>query len=391
MKILIAHNRYQQKGGEDFVVENESKLLASKGHEVSLLEVDNDHIRGPMSQLRASINCVYSGASKHQMSVALCSFKPDIVHFHNLFPTLSTSVIDACHEAKVPCVRTINNFRLICPKGILYRDGEVCEMCVGKTFAWPGVVHSCYRGSSVGTLVVAVTSFTDRRRVERSSLPQHYIVGLTEFGKEKLIEGRLPNAVYHVKPNFLFEDPGIGGGNGGYFVFVGRLVQEKGIEILLDAWKRYCPDLKLKIAGTGPLEHLCNEVASLNPNIEFLSHLPRSETQSLIKGAMAMVFPSVWYEGFPMSILEALAMGTPVIGSKIGSMAHTLIHGKTGLHFRPGDSASLSEQVRFVASHPQQQASMRIGARQDYETKYTADINYSILMDIYRQVIASQR
>jgi glycosyltransferase involved in cell wall biosynthesis len=389
LRILIAHNRYQQKGGEDFVFENESKLLASKGHRIHLLQVDNDHIQGPLSQIQAAADCIYSVKSKRAMASAIAEFQPEIVHIHNLFPAMSTSVLQACSEAGVPYVRTVNNFRMICPKGILYRDGSVCEACVGKRFAWPGVAHACYRSSRAGTLVVALASLTDRRRVESGTAKQHYIVGLTEFGKNKLIEGHIPKAVYHVKPNFLFEDPGIGAGAGGYFAFVGRLVQEKGIETLLEAWRQECSGQRLKIAGTGPLSSACIEASAQNPNIEFLGQLARDQTTDLIQNACAMIFPSVWYEGFPMSIVESLASGTPVIASKIGSMAHTLIHGQTGLHFVPGDASSLSEQVLRFSADTELQSRLRIGAREDYELKYTAEINYSRLIEIYETVIAS--
>jgi glycosyltransferase involved in cell wall biosynthesis len=389
LRILIAHNRYQQQGGEDFVVENERKLLASKGHRIHLLQVDNDHIQGPLSQIQAAADCIYSVKSKRAMASAIADFQPEIVHIHNLFPTMSTSVLQACSEARVPYVRTINNFRMICPKGILYRDGAVCESCVGKRFGWPGVAHACYRSSRAGSLVVALASFTDRKRVESGSIMQHYIVGLTEFGKSKLIEGRIPKAVYHVKPNFLFEDPGVGTGDGGYFVFVGRLVPEKGIDTLLEAWRHSCSGQRLKIAGTGPLSSACIEASVENPNVEFMGQLARDQTKELIQHASAMIFPSVWYEGFPMSILESLASGTPVIASELGSMAHTLIHGRTGLHFIPGDASSLSEQVLSFSADQDLQSRLRIGAREDYELKYTADINYSRLIDIYEAVIAS--
>jgi glycosyltransferase involved in cell wall biosynthesis len=389
LKILIVHNRYQQHGGEDFVVENESKLLRSKANEVRLVEVNNDHIHGLSAKISASMDSIHSAKSKGVMAELLNDFAPDIVHVHNLFPTLSPSILKACTEAGVPLVRTINNFRLVCPSGVLFRDGKICELCVGKHLAWPGVVHACYRQSHVGTLIVALSTLGDRRRMTRNRWANHYIVGLTDFGVQKLIQGGLPNAVYHVKPNFLFDDPGIGSGDGGYFIFVARLVPEKGVKTLLRAWKTRCSHLKLKIAGSGPLQDLVTEASRKNSNIEALGHTSQDETQALIKGATAMIFPSEWYEGFPMSILQSLAMGTPVIASNVGSMGHTILHEQTGLHFAAGDAFALSDQVLRLTGDPLLARRLRTGARKDYELKYTAETNYKSLMEIYQEVIAS--
>jgi glycosyltransferase involved in cell wall biosynthesis len=388
LKILIVHNRYQQHGGEDFVVENENQLLLSRGNDVRLMEVNNDHIHGLPAQISASVESIHSVKSKRAMAGAIADFCPDIVHVHNLFPTLSPSILEACTEAGVAMVRTIHNFRLICPSGVLFRDGKVCELCVGKSFAWPGVIHACYRGSNLGTLAVALSTLKDRGRMKKNRWPNHYI-GLTNFGVEKLIEGCLPNAVYHVKPNFLFQDPGVGGGDGGYFIFVARLVPEKGIETLLRAWEKDCAHLKLKVAGSGSLMELVAKASQKNPNIECLGHTSQADTEMLIKGALAMICPSEWYEGFPMSILQALAMGTPVVASKIGSMAQTIVHEQNGLHFTPGDAVSLSEQVLRIADHHDLARVLRVGARRDYELNYTAEINYRTLMGIYERVIAS--
>jgi glycosyltransferase involved in cell wall biosynthesis len=389
LKILIAHNRYQQMGGEDFVVENESHLLADRGHEVRLFQAHNDHIQGTRARVAAAVDSVYSRSSKQRLLQTLGDFRPDIVHIHNLFPTLSSSILGACDETGTPFVRTLHNYRLVCPKGILYRDGHVCEDCLRKDFAWPGIQHACYRDSRPGTLAVALSTRRERHTLTASTAKRHLIV-LTEFADRKFAQASFPNVQTHIKPNFLSTDPGVGPGDGGYFLYLGRLVQEKGIEPLLEAWRGAPAHLRLKIAGTGPLESLCKGAADTDPRIEFLGHVPRAEVQALIHGASAMIFPSVWYEGFPMSVVESLAAGTPVIASKIGSMEDIILHGETGLHFEPGNAASLREQLNRFALDHNLQARMRLGARADFVAKYTAETNYVRLLEIYLEVIRAQ-
>jgi glycosyltransferase involved in cell wall biosynthesis len=214
-------------------------------------------------------------------------------------------------------------------------------------------------------------------------------IALTDFARSKFIQGGLPADKIAIKPNFLTPDPGIGEGKGNYALFVGRLWPEKGIDTLLTAWEQIGNRLPLKIVGDGPLAPQVAEAMQHIPGIEWLQQQPRAQVLSLMKNATVLVMPSIWYEGFPMSIAEAYAIGLPVITSNIGSMSALIDHGRTGLHFRPGDAEDLVTQIEWVLTHFAEMVQMRQSVRAEFETKYTAEINYQMLMNIYQQAASS--
>jgi glycosyltransferase involved in cell wall biosynthesis len=388
VKILMLHNRYQVTSGEEIVVQAEKSLLETKGHNVALMEVDNANISSAFEKAKAAINVIYSVSSKRQVTDKIKSFCPDIVHIHNFFPILSPSVYYACHEAQVPVIQTLHNYRLLCSIASFFRDGKVCEDCLSKPFPWPGIVHGCYRGSKVGTATVAAMQSVHSMMGTWQDKVSSYIA-LTDFARSKFIQGGLPADKIAVKPNFLTPDPGIGEGKGNYVLFVGRLWPEKGIDTLLTAWQQIGNRLPLKIVGDGPLAPQVAEAMQQIPGIEWLKQQPRAKVLSLMKNATVLVMPSIWYEGFPMSIAEAYAIGLPVITSNIGSMSALIDHGRTGLHFRPGDAEDLVTQIEWVLTHFAEMVQMRQSVRAEFETKYTAEKNYQILMNIYQQAASS--
>jgi glycosyltransferase involved in cell wall biosynthesis len=391
MKILILHNRYQQAGGEDSVVAAERALLASHGHQVEVFEVDNDAISGGTSTFGVALNSLYSIRSKNAVTRALAEVKPDVAHVHNTFPVLSPSVYYACGAARIPVVQTLHNFRLMCPGGILLRDGRPCEDCVGKAFAFRGVQHGCYRGSKAGSFVSAAITGLHRAIGTYSHRVQRYIA-LTEFARNKYVQGGLPADKLVVKPNFVNPDPGPGTGDGGFALYVGRLYAEKGIQTLLEAWRAKQIAIPLKIIGDGTLVEECTRAAAESNNkIEFVGPKSKAEVLEWMGKASFLVFPSIWYEGLPMVLLESFARGTPVVASNLGSMTELITHGATGLHFTPGNAAELIAQVQWLCSHSSELQAMRAKARNEYETKYSGLQNYGRLMDIYQDAIRSYR
>jgi glycosyltransferase involved in cell wall biosynthesis len=212
-------------------------------------------------------------------------------------------------------------------------------------------------------------------------------IALTEFARQKFVEGGLPAGKIAVKPNFVSPDPGAGDAGGGYVLFVGRLSQEKGVETLLAAWKHLQGKVPLKILGDGPLAPTVAQAAKQSKEVEWLGRQPKDRVIALMKNARALIFPSVWYEGFPMVIAEAYAVGLPVIASNVGSMSSLIGHRRTGLHFRPGDPKALATQVTWALGHPAQLKRMRMAARAEYEDKYSAERNYQMLSNIYRTAI----
>jgi glycosyltransferase involved in cell wall biosynthesis len=237
----------------------------------------------------------------------------------------------------------------------------------------------------MATAAAAAMLATHNYRQTWSKAVSAYIA-LTDFARDKFIEGGFPKDKIFVKPNYLQSDPGIGKGNGHYALFVGRLTPEKGISTLLDAWRQIGTELPLQIAGDGPMAADVETAAAEMESVTWLKWLPRDEILQRMKDASVLILPSTWYEGFPMIIAEAFAVGLPVIASKLGSMASIVDHQRTGLHFQPGDANDLAEKVRWFLAHPELTGRMRAETRKEYETRYTAETNYGQMMEIYQRL-----
>ena len=389
MRILLLHNSYHFRGGEDIAVEQEHALLREHGHDVRLLLEHNDSFSGIAGAVSAACSAVYSARSRRRVADELRSFRPEVVHVHNFFPLLSPSVYLACREAGVPVLQTLHNYRLICPGANLFRDGRPCEDCVGRSVPWPGVLHGCYRGSRAGTAAVAAMVGIHNALNTWSNAVDAYIA-LTEFARHKLIKGGLPAERLHVKPNFVASDPGVGSGDGGYVLCVGRLSEGKGIDVLLEAWKLLETKIPLVIVGEGPL---ASKVASTARTIgaDYRGPLSRHDVAECMGRASLLVFPSVWYEAFPLVIAEALACGLPVLASDAGSAADLIDHGRTGLHFRSDDPKDLAAKVKTLWRDQELLGRMRKEARAEYDTHYNSQRNYARLMQIYGLVLAQKK
>jgi glycosyltransferase involved in cell wall biosynthesis len=385
VNILLVHNRYQQSGGEESVVEGERSLLSAHGHDVRLLTVSNETIGSLSSKIRTAGRTVYSVGARGLLRSEIVRDKPDVVHVHNFFPLLSPSVYDACRESKVPVVQTLHNYRLMCLNGLFFRDGRSCEDCLGKRVPWPGVVHACYRSSRVASAPVAAMIAAHRALGTWTEKVNAYIA-LTKFARRKFVEGGIPASRIAVKPNFVYPDPGIGQGQGDYALFVGRLEKGKGIETLLAAWKHLRENVRLKIVGSGPLAPRVEKSVAQVRGIEWLGQQPKENVLAMMKDAKVLIFPSLYYENLPMVLLEAFAVGLPVIVNYTGNMASLVEHGRTGYFHRPRDPRDLAAQVERALAHPAELERMRRAARAEYETKYTAACSYGSLISIYRTV-----
>lgn len=388
MRILLVHNRYLQPGGEDVVFAAERALLTRSGHEVVPFIEQNAQFDG-LNLLGVAVSTVWSRAAQRRLSQMLQEMHPDVVHFHNIFPMISPAAYYVCRKDEVPVVQTLHNYRLLCPNALFFRDGHICEDCMGK-IPWPGVVHACYRGSRAASTVIAAMLVVHRFLGTWTQRVDMYIA-LTEFARQKFIEGGLPAEKIAVKPNFVHPDPGPGEGQGGFALFVGRLSQEKGLDTLLAAWERLQGRVSLKIVGDGPLASEVAAAAERLDGVEWLGRKPREEVLDLMKQASFLILPSKIYENFPMTIAEAFATGLPVVASNLGAMATLIDHERTGLHFRPGGAEDLAAKVEWLLSHPVVLTQMRKEARAEYEAKYTAERNYRMLMEIYARAIENAR
>jgi len=356
-KILVVHNRYTQHGGEDEAVAAEIAMLRSRGHEVVELFEDNRRAHN-LGRLHVAATTIWSREWHRSLTDVLRRFRPDIAHFHNTFLLISPSAYYACRDAGVPVVQTLHNYRLLCPKAIMLRDGEACHLCVGRAIPWPGVWHACYRGSRAETAVVA-SMLTIHRMLGTWQDRVHAYIALTDFARRTFVEGGLPADKLFVKPNFIDPDPGLGDARGEYVLFVGRLAEDKGLTLLLRAWALCRPSVALKIIGDGPLRGSLAETLRQLPGVELLGWKPKGEVINQMKGAAFLVLPSLAYEGFPMVIAEAYATGLPVIASGHGSLAEIIIDGQTGLLSRPGDALDLGAKIRTLLNDNGGRARMR--------------------------------
>ena len=247
----MLHNHYQQPGGEDQVFEVEGALLEAHGHRVLRYTQHNDSV-ADMTRAELAKATVWNTVAYRELRTLIREEQPQVAHFHNTFPLISPAAYHAARAERVPVVQTLHNYRLICPSALFFREGRVCEDCSGKAVPWPGVAHACYRGSRSSSAAVAAM-LTAHRVLGTWSRAVDAYIGLTEFARQRFVRGGLPAEKIVVKPNFVHPDPGAGGGDGEYVLFVGRLSEEKGVDTLLKAWKRPRVRVPLKIVGDGPL------------------------------------------------------------------------------------------------------------------------------------------
>jgi glycosyltransferase involved in cell wall biosynthesis len=381
MQILSVHTNYKIRGGEDESRESEERLLEKMGHQVDRYEDSNYRI-DKLNQLDAAVRTIWSVEAYHVMRQKLIERSHDVVHVQNFFPIISPSIYYAAKEKGVPVVQTLRNYRLLCPNALFFRDGQVCEDCMGKPIPWPGVAHSCYKDSRAASGVVA-TMLTVHRALRTWTERVDLYIALTQFARQKFIDGGFPENKIVVKPNFVDPDPGQELEKEDFALYVGRLSVEKGLDTLISAWQHLGKPIPLKIIGDGPLQEQVVQASQQMPWIEWLGRKPLSEVYQLIGKAKLLIFPSKWYETFGRVAVEAFAKGTPVIASNIGAIAEIVDHGRTGLHFCPGDSEDLARQIDWSLSHPAQLIEMGHEARVEFETKYTAQENYRRLMEVY--------
>lgn len=363
--------------------DSELMLLRTHGHDVETLVLDNALIsdqRSPVDAVRLGVGTVWSREGHQSVANTLKRFPAEAVHFHNTFPRISPAAHYAAHAAGATVVQTLHNYRLLCANGMLLRDERPCEDCVGTRLALPALRHRCYRSSGAATAAVVAMQVVHRALGTWTRTVDHFIA-LTDFARRKFIEAGLPADRIAVEPNFVHPDPGLGQGDGNYALFVGRLSSEKGIETLLDAWRRV-RSLRLVIIGDGPLADKVRSAAEANRQIEWRGKLPSHSVLSAMRQARVLLIPSAWYEGLPRVLVEAYAVGLPVIASNLGALSAAVVPGRTGAHVPPQDSVAIAREVERISAS--ELAHLRDGARKEFEEKYAAPRHLEALLKLYR-------
>ena len=385
MKILLIHNAYRQRGGEDTVVEAEHELLERHGHYVERLMFDNEGIRRGLGQLISAAKSVFNRDSYRRTRAMIESFRPDVIHVHNTFYVASPSIYFAAADCGVPVVQTLHNYRLICPSVYLFHEGRVYEDNIRKLFPVGAIMKRVTQGSFVQSLVIAATTAIHKLRGTYRKRISRYIV-FTDFARSLFLRSSLgvPTEKFVIKPNFV-ADPGCDVGHDGEkYLFIGRLTEEKGIRVLMEAARRH--EFPLQIIGGGPLEDEIAAAAKELPHVEYLGLTPRERVLELLAEGRALIFPSLWYEGMPMVIIEAMASATPVIASRLGNPERMIEDGVGGLLFQPSNADDLVNCIRQLDHSSALRETLREGARRLYENRYSPDANYQQLIDIYADV-----
>lgn len=383
MRILQVHTRYREKGGEDSVVRDECELLREAGHEVLLHTLSN-----PVSALAATkalIRAPWNGAAARDVVRVATEFRADVVHVHNTWFALSPAVFGALRKAGFPVVATIHNYRLSCVNAMHYREGAVCDDCLGRV-PWRGVVHRCYRDSTIESGVVTLTIGAHRLAGTWED-DVDVILALTPFAADRLIASGVSADRIVVKPNVVF-DPGprsLPASSSKRLLFVGRLTEEKGVPDLLEAWKETRTDLDLEIVGDGPLLPLVE--AARAGEVSVTGALSRDEIRTRMLAARALVLPSRWFEGLPMVLVEALSCGLPVIVPDHGALPE--VAGDAGLVFTPSDPTDLARAITTLEEDDLVE-SKSSAARRAYEEHHSPAVGLVQLTNAYQRAFANR-
>lgn len=388
MKILIIHTFYRDKGGEDAVVSAEISLLKEAGLEVELLSFQN-----PQNAISAIIALIVSPVNVFSFIRTrnkIRNFQPDVVHLHNWHFAASPSVVVASHLAKVPIVLSLHNFRLICPSATLFYNGKVFLESLKHQFPWKAISKGVYRNSVLQSFGLAFTIFL-HKQLNTWKMVDRYIV-FSGFMKNMFLQSTFGIAEnkFVIKgnsiPDLLYKKETQ---RKNHFVFIARLSAEKGLDVMLKAFAK--TGFKLMVYGYGPLEKDVLDYAMLYPNIQFKGPLSNTEVADELRNCSALVFPSICFEGMPLTILEAFSTGTPVIASNLGAMSTMVLDHHNGLHFEAGNSVDLAEKLQYWDTLPKSEREQyTVKARETYEKNYTPQANLNILSSIYQAAQKNQ-
>ncbi len=393
-RVLLVHNRYQRPGGEDIVFETESAILENGGHAIARLEVHNDSADG-LSKAELARRTVWSREGHRMVEEAARAHRADVVHFHNTLPLVSPAGYYGARAADAAVVQTVHNYRLVCPSALLFRDGHVCESCIGRAFASPAVRHGCYRGSRAATLAVATMTAVHRALGTYDTAVDRFIA-ITPFMRETLGRGGFDTARIAVKANTLPALPELAARGGGHVVFASRLDPGKGVETLVRAWEQHADLPPLVVAGDGTLADLVADAAARlgihaggRPRLAYVGWQSGAALDALRETADAFVFTSDSYEGgTPIAFIESLARGLPAIASDIPTVRGMVEDGREGRLFASGDPAALAAAVRAVMADAGRRDAMSDAARRTAERNHSPLATLLALRRIYAEAVA---
>lgn len=390
----MVHNHYGSAApsGENTVFALERDLLRRNGHDVETLERYSDTLRswGAAGAIAGAAMTPWNPLAARAMAKAMTKFRPDVVHAHNTFPMISPSVFAAAKGAAR--VLTLHNYRLLCPAAIPMRQGETCTECIDQNSVVPAMRHGCYRGSRLATLPLAANIALNRWRGTWQRDVEAFIA-LSDFQRNLMAHAALPKERIFIKPNFYpgtpepskFED------RPRKVVFAGRLSPEKGVRDLIDAWLAWGEDApELRIIGHGPLWSELTDRAAGAGNISFLGQVDSQTAEAEIGSARLLILPSRWFEGFPLVLREAFALGTPIAVSNKGPLPEIAAQAD-GLVFDANNPKDLYVKVSARWSQSDRLAAMAKSSSLAFEAKYSERENLAMLIDIYEKAVGAAK
>ena len=380
--VLLVHNRYINRGGEDMVFEREAEMLRSRGHRVELFVLDNKTIpKHVVQRLRVAHHAITGGAIPNHIGSIVDRGRFDIVHFHNTFPMVSPAAYKPARDAGAAIVQTLHNYRVTCANALLLRDAKPCTACVGASVPWRGALYGCYRDSRAQSAVHATMLAVHRWRGTFADQVDRYIA-LSEFAKDVFVRCGLDKERIAIKRNGALDVEQHSVARRGA-LFVGRLSPEKGVDRLIQCWPKLSRSCDLTIVGPGALQ----KGYEGDGCVKVLGPQSAEKVASLMAAAAFVVVPSECFESGPVVIPEAFRCGTPVIASDIGAMKELVELGKTGLRFDSSSDAALLDVLRWAVDHPEEMRTMGRNARMRYEGEFSSEAQYSRLSDIYAEAI----
>lgn len=386
MRILIIHNEYQHIGGEDFVVKQEIEALLQK-HEVELFTVKNvKGLAGYLQYLSYPLNW----KEANRLETRIKHFRPDIIHIHNMHYALGPLFILHIKKLGIPMVMTLHNFRLLCPSATLFHDGNLFLDSITQKFPWQAVRKKALENSYIKTFWTAFTYWIHRKRGTFKKVDR--FIALSEFAKNLFHRStfEVPIKNFLVKPNFVKEVAPTEVIQSQAFVYVGRLSEEKGILPLLHAWT--ASNHELKIFGTGPLQEEVEKIANSHPNIHYYGFQDKQMISNHMAGASAVIVPSVCYESMPLAVLEAYALGVPVLASNIGILNEMVVPLYTGMLFDPHNHPQIIQTLaEWQAIPADKKEIMKANCRETFLKHYEQTLVMNQLEHIYQEVIKEQR
>ncbi|WP_286756340.1 glycosyltransferase family 4 protein [Roseivirga sp. UBA838] len=380
MKIVQVHNIYQGKTGEEAVLKEEKLVMEENGHEVVQFIKDNSDLDSfsKLERIRMLLSLNASTKIADEFGQLLDTEKPDVCHVHNTFPIITPVVYEVCRSRKIPVVQTLHNYKMICTNSLLFQKGEVCELCINRSL-YHSIQYKCYRGSYLATAAQAHVIQHHRNKGTWDNLIDKYIC-LTEFQKQKLVSGGLPEAKAVVKPNFLTQ-AGTNIEHGSFFLFVGRLNDSKGLQDLLQLFK-HNKTSRFILIGKAEDPAIFKEFR----NVDYLGEQERDVVLEHMRKCKAVLFPSKYYEGMPMVILEAFSHQKPVVARNTGAMSSMIEHEVNGLKY--DHTQDFLKAVERLDKDEDLVESFGKNALKSYFEKYSKDKGYSNLLNIYSSVLS---